>query len=91
MKKKKTKKQTIDSRANYKKKKVEVIGWLKEPSEFYTKVMGETVTRRTALLVNSIVACMIVAAIAAEGALIVSCIATVCAGYLVRRLNVSEK
>ena len=56
-----------------------------------TKIMEEPVTRGTALLVNLIVICIIIAAIAAEGALIISTVATLCAGYLVRRLNGSNE
>ena len=72
-------------------KKKKVVSWLDEQSDFYTKIMEEPVTRGTALLVNLIVICIIIAAIAAEGALIISTVATLCAGYLVRRLNGSNE
>lgn len=64
-----------------------MVSWLDRESEFYTKIMEEPVKRSTALLVNLIAVCIIVAAIAVEGSLIVSFVATLCAGYLVKRLN----
>ncbi len=67
--------------------KSKVVSWLDEQSELYTKIMEEPVTRGTVLLVNLIAICIIIAAIAAGGALIISAGATLCAGYLVRRLN----
>lgn len=71
--------------------RIKVISWLDEQSDFYTMIMEEPVKRRTALLVNLIAVCLLVAAIAAEGALIVSCVAVLCAGYLVKRLNRDNK
>jgi len=71
--------------------RIKVISWLDEQSDFYTMIMEEPVKRRTALLVNLIAVCLLVAAIAAEGALIVSCVAVLCAGYLAKRLNRDNK
>lgn len=64
-----------------------INGWLSGYSEFYSELAGELVTRRQVLIVNTIAACIIIAAIAASGALIVSAGATACAGMLVRKLN----
>lgn len=71
--------------------RIKVISWLDEQSDFYTMIMEEPVKRRTALLVNLIAVCLLVAAISAEGALIVSCVAVLCAGYLAKRLNRDNK
>lgn len=68
-----------------------VISWLDGESEFYSKIMEEPTKRSTALLVNLIAICVSVMAIAADGALIISFIATLCAGYLVRRLNKGDE
>lgn len=64
-----------------------VISWLDKQSDFYTKIMEEPVKRRMVLLVNLIAVCLMVAAIAAEGSMVVSLVAAICAGYLVKRLN----
>lgn len=64
-----------------------VVSWLDKQSELYTKIMEEPVKRSTVLLVNLIAICIIVAAIAAGNALIISAVATLCAAYLVKRLN----
>lgn len=66
------------------------ISWLDEQSDFYTRIMEEPTTRRTALLVNLIAVCLMVAAIAVDGALIVSLVAVLCAGYVVKRLNATD-
>ena len=67
-------------------KKKKVVSWLDEQSELYTKIMEEPVTRGTALLVNLIAICIIIAAVAAGSSLVISFTAALCAGYLVKRL-----
>ena len=71
-------------------RKSKVASWLDEQSEFYTMIMEEPVKRRTVILVNLVAVCILTAAIMAEGALIISFIATFCAGYLVKRLNTKD-
>lgn len=67
-----------------------VINWLNEDSKLYTKIMGEPVRKETVLLVNMIAVLLMVAAIAVEGSLIIAVIATICVGFLVRRLKTKE-
>nr|WP_308533079.1 hypothetical protein [uncultured Prevotella sp.] len=52
--------------------------------------MGEPVRKETVLLVNMIAVLLMVAAIAVEGSLIIAVIATICVGFLVRRLKTKE-
>ena len=66
------------------------ISWFDTQSEFYTRIMEEPTTRLTALLVNLIAVCLMVAAITVEGDLTVSFVATLCAGYLAKRLNATD-
>ena len=67
-----------------------VINWLNEDSKLYTKIMGEPVRKETVLLVNMIAVLLMVAAIAVEGSLLISVIATICVGFLVRRLKITD-
>lgn len=67
-----------------------VINWLNEDSKLYTKIMGEPVRKETVILVNMIAVCLMIAAIAVEGSLLISVIATICVGFLVRRLKTKE-
>lgn len=67
-----------------------VINWLNEDSKLYTKIMGEPVHKETVLLVNMIAVLLMVAAIAVEGSLIIAVIATICVGFLVKRLKAKE-
>lgn len=67
-----------------------VINWLNEDSKLYTKIMGEPVRKETVLLVNMITVLLMIAAIAVEGSLVTSVIATICVGLLVKRLKITD-
>jgi hypothetical protein len=68
-----------------------VSNWLDSKSETYSKICEEHTTRRTVIRVNLISCAMIVSAICIEQKPFVSIVAMVCAGYMVYRLNASEK
>ena len=65
--------------------------WLDAKSEFYSRICEFSVTRRLVIRVNLVSLCVIVAAVAIEQQPITSVISTLCAGYLVYRMNKSEK
>ena len=65
--------------------------WLDAKSEFYSRICEFSVTRRLVIRVNLVSLCVIVAAVAIEQQPITSVVSTLCAGYLVYRMNKSEK
>lgn len=64
--------------------------WLNGQSDFFTKLLEESVSRRDVLLVNAAFACMIIAAVAANVILILSVFATLCALFFVWLLTMTE-
>ncbi|MDU7314169.1 MAG: Tat pathway signal protein [Prevotella bivia] len=71
----------------YEKNKNKVVSWLDGRSELFSKIAEEPTTRRTVIRVNLISLALMLGAVAAEQQPLVSVVAMVCAGYLVKRLN----
>lgn len=85
------KQQPIDVRATIQRKIKSLNLWLDSKSEFYSRICDFAVTRRLVIRVNLVSLCVIVAAVAIEQQPVTSVIAVLCAGYLVYRMNKSEK
>ena len=85
------KQQPIDVRATIQRKIKSLNQWLDAKSEFYSRICEFSVTRRLVIRVNLVSLCVIVAAVAIEQQPITSVVSTLCAGYLVYRMNKSEK
>ena len=85
------KQQPIDVRATIQRKIKSLNLWLDSKSEFYSRICEFSVTRRLVIRVNLVSLCVIVAAVAVEQQPITSVVSTLCAGYLVYRINKSEK
>jgi len=85
------KQQPIDVRATIQRKIKSLNLWLDSKSEFYSHIGEISVTRRLVIRVNLVSLCVIVAAVAIEQQPITSVVSTLCAGYLVYRMNKSEK
>lgn len=85
------KQQPIDVRATIQRKIKSLNLWLDTKSEFYSRICEFSVTRRLVIRVNLVSLCVIVAAVAIEQQPITSVVSTLCAGYLVYRMNKSEK
>lgn len=83
--------QPIDVRATIQRKIKSLNHWLDSKSEFYSRICEFSVTRRLVIRVNLVSLCVIVAAVAIEQQPITSVVSTLCAGYLVYRMNKSEK
>lgn len=83
--------QPIDVRATIQRKIKSLNLWLDTKSEFYSRICEFNVTRRLVIRVNLVSLCVIVAAVAIEQQPITSVVSTLCAGYLVYRMNKSEK
>ena len=74
----------------YGKNKSKVVSWLDSRSELFSKIVEEPTTRRTVIRVNLISLALILGAVAIEQQPLVSVVAMVCAGYLVKRLNSTD-
>ena len=85
------KQQPIDVRATIQQKIKSINLWLDAKSEFYSRICEFSVTRRLVIRVNLVSLCVIVAAVAIEQQPITSVVSTLCAGYLVYRMNKAEK
>ena len=85
------KQQPIDVRATIQRKIKSLNHWLDAKSEFYSRICEFSVTRRLVIRVNLVSLCVIIAAVAIEQQPITSVVSTLCAGYLVYRMNKSEK
>ena len=83
--------QPIDVRATIQRKIKSLNQWLDSKSEFYSRICEFSVTRRLVIRVNLVTLCVGLAAIAIEQQPITSVVSTLCAGYLVYRMNKSEK
>lgn len=83
--------QPIDVRATIQRKIKSLNLWLDSKSEFYSRICEFSVTCRLVIRVNLVTLCIGLAAIAIEQQPVTSVIATICAGYLVYRMNKSEK
>ena len=85
------KQQPIDVRATIQRKIKSLNLWLDSKSAFYSRICEFSVTRRLVIRVNLVSLCVIVAAVVIEQQPITSVVSTLCAGYLVYRMNKSEK
>ena len=83
--------QPIDVRATIQRKIKSLNLWLDAKSEFYSRICEFPVTRLLAIRINLLSLCVFVAAVAIEQQPVFSLISTLCAGYLVYRINKSEK
>ena len=83
--------QPIDVRATIQRKIKSLNLWLDAKSEFYSRICEFSITRRLVIRVNLVTLCVGLAAIAIEQQPVTSVIAVLCAGYLVYRMNKSEK
>lgn len=65
--------------------------WMNAKSNFYTHICEFPVTRLLAIRINLLSLCLILAALAIEQQPVLAAISALCAGYLVYRMNKSEK
>lgn len=65
--------------------------WLDQKSELYSRICEFTVTRRLVIRINLVSLCLTGAAVAVEQQPLFSTIAIACAGWLVYRVNKSER
>ena len=85
------KQQPIDVRATIQRKIKSINLWLDAKSEFYSRIGEFAVTRRLVIRVNLVSLCVIVAAVAVEQQPITSVVSTLCAGWIVYRINKTDK
>lgn len=83
--------QPIDVRATIQRKIKSLNHWLDSKSEFYSRICEFTVTRRLALRINLVTLCMGFTAVCVEQHPTTALISVLCAGYLVHRVNKSDK
>lgn len=83
--------QPIDVRATIQRKIKSLNLWLDTKSELYSRIAEFSVTRRLVIRINLVSLCLTGAAVAVEQQPLFSTIAIACAGWLVYRLNKSEK
>jgi tat pathway signal sequence domain protein len=83
--------QSIDVRATIQHKIQSINLWLDTKSEFYSRICEFTVTRRLALRINLVTLCMGFTAVCVEQHPTTALISVLCAGYLVHRVNKSDK
>ena len=81
----------IDVRATIQRKLKSLNLWLNSKSEFYSRICEFSVTRRLVIRVNLVSLCVIVAAVAIEQQPITSVVSTLCAGWIVYRINKTDK
>lgn len=65
--------------------------WLNAKSQFYTQICEFPVTRLLAIRLNLVALCLIVAAVAVEQQPVASVVSTLCAAWLVYRVNKTDK
>ena len=83
--------QPIDVRATIQRKIKFINLWLDQKSEFYSRIAEFPVTRRLVLRVNAVSLCLILAAIAVEQQPLTAITSALCAGWLVYRINKTDK
>lgn len=81
----------LDVRATIQRKIKSINLWLDTKSEFYSRICEFTVTRRLALRINLVTLCMGFTAVCVEQHPTTALISVLCAGYLVHRVNKSDK
>ena len=85
------KQQPIDVRATIQRKIKSLNLWLDAKSEFYSSICEFSVTRRLVIRVNLVTLCVGLAAIAIEQQPVTSVVSTLCAGWIVYRINKTDK
>ena len=85
------KQQPIDVRATIQRKIKSINLWLDQKSEFYSRIAEFPVTRRLVLRVNTVSLCLMLTAIAVEQQPLVAITSALCAGWLVYRINKTDK
>ena len=85
------KQQPIDVRATIQRKLKSLNLWLDAKSEFYSRICEFSVTRRLVIRVNLVTLCVGLAAIAIEQQPVTSVVSTLCAGWIVYRINKTDK
>ena len=85
------KQQPIDVRATIQRKIKSLNLWLDAKSEFYSRICEYSVTRRLVIRVNLVTLCLILAAIAVEQQPLTAITSALCAGWLVYRINKTDK
>lgn len=81
----------IDVRATIQRKLKSLNHWLNSKSEFYSRICEFSVTRRLVIRVNLVSLCVGLAAVAIEQQPITSVVSTLCAGWIVYRINKTDK
>ena len=81
----------INVRATIQRKIKSINLWLDSKSEFYSRIAEFSVTRRLVLRVNAVSLCLMLAAIAVEQRPLVAITSALCAGWLVYRINKTDK
>ena len=81
----------LDVRATIQRKIKSINLWLDTKSEFYSRICEFTVTRRLALRINLVTLCMGFTAVCVEQHPTTALISVLCAGYLVHRVNKTDK
>lgn len=83
--------QPLDVRATIRRKIKSLNLWLDTKSKFYSRICEFSVTRRLVIRINLVSLCLIVAAVAVEQHPVASVISALCAGWLVYRINQTDK
>lgn len=81
----------INVRATVQRKIKSLNRWLDQKSEFYSRIAEFPVTRRLVLRVNAVTLCLMLAAIAVEQQPLTAITSALCAGWLVYRINKTDK
>lgn len=81
----------INVRATVQRKIKSLNRWLDQKSEFYSRIAEFPVTRRLVLRVNAVTLCLMLAAIAVEQRPLVAITSALCAGWMVYRINKTDK
>ena len=81
----------INVRATIQRKIKSINLWLDQKSEFYSRIAEFPVTRRLVLRVNAVSLCLMLTAIAVEQRPLVAITSALCAGWLVYRINKTDK
>lgn len=85
------KQQPINVRATIQRKIKSINLWLDSKSEFYSRIAEFPVTRRLVFRVNAVSLCLMLTAIAVEQRPLVAITSALCAGWLVYRINKTDK
>ena len=81
----------INVRATIQRKIKSINLWLDQKSKFYSRIAEFPVTRRLVLRVNAVSLCLMLTAIAVEQRPLVAITSALCAGWLVYRINKTDK